>query len=234
MVWQSYQQPFAAPHPGGPHPALAAFLGLFPGVGAMYNGQFVKGFIHAAIFIVLFSIANHYDAFGFAVAVWIIYQSFEAFHTAKALRDGQPPPDPLGLNEVGYWLNPNSRPRPSVQPGVTPVQPIPGPPGQCAADSAIAAWQQSYTAQSQSPYPPPAAGSSVPPIPPIPPIPSCCWGRREPIGALVLIALGTLFLLDQLDIFNGRLFNYAWPVLLIALGVWLIVRRLTDSHGGSK
>jgi hypothetical protein len=43
-----------------------------------------------------------------------------------------------------------------------------------------------------------------------------------------------LFLLDQLDIFNGRLFGYAWPVLLIALGVWLIVRRLTDSPGGSK
>jgi hypothetical protein len=44
-----------------------------------------------------------------------------------------------------------------------------------------------------------------------------------------------LFLLDQLDIFNGRLFNYAWPVMLIALGVWLIVRRCTDSsNGGSK
>jgi hypothetical protein len=43
-----------------------------------------------------------------------------------------------------------------------------------------------------------------------------------------------LFLLDQLDIFNGRLFNYSWPVLLIALGVWLIVRRFTDSRGGSK
>jgi hypothetical protein len=43
-----------------------------------------------------------------------------------------------------------------------------------------------------------------------------------------------LFLLGQLDIFQGRLIEYSWPVLLIALGVWLIVRRLTDSHGGSK
>jgi hypothetical protein len=74
----------------------------------------------------------------------------------------------------------------------------------------------------------------IPPIPPIPPVPPICWRRREPIGALILIALGTLFLLDQFDIFNGRLFNYAWPVMLIALGVWLVVRRFTDSNGGPK
>jgi hypothetical protein len=37
-----------------------------------------------------------------------------------------------------------------------------------------------------------------------------------------------------LDIFNGRLKDFAWPVGLIGLGVWLIVRRLGDSQGGSK
>jgi hypothetical protein len=68
----------------------------------------------------------------------------------------------------------------------------------------------------------------------VPPVPPLYWRRREPVGALVLIALGVLFLLGQLDIFQGRLIEYSWPVLLIALGVWLIVRRLTDSHGGSK
>jgi hypothetical protein len=36
---------------------------------------------------------------------WVLYQSFEAFHTAKASRDGLPLPDPFGLNEVGSWLN---------------------------------------------------------------------------------------------------------------------------------
>ncbi len=134
MAWQSYHQPFVAPHPGGPHPALAAFLGLFPGVGAMYNGQFVKGFIHVAIFIVLASLASHYDVFGFLVAAWIIYMSFEAYHTAKALRDGQPLPDPLGLNEAGYWLNPGSRPRPADLSGAAPAQPRPG-----SASSTLAA-----------------------------------------------------------------------------------------------
>ena len=68
----------------------------------------------------------------------------------------------------------------------------------------------------------------------MPPVGSWCWGRKEPIGAIVLIALGVLFLLGQLDLFSGRLFEYFWPMLLIGLGVWLIVRRVQDSQGGSK
>ena len=74
----------------------------------------------------------------------------------------------------------------------------------------------------------------IPPIPPIPPVPPLYWRRREPIGAIVLIGLGSLFLLGQMDIFNGRLIEYAWPLVLIGLGVWLVVRRLGDSQGGSK
>jgi ABC-type nickel/cobalt efflux system permease component RcnA len=37
-----------------------------------------------------------------------------------------------------------------------------------------------------------------------------------------------------LDIFHGRLLEFAWPILLIALGVWMIVHRLADSRGASK
>jgi hypothetical protein len=58
--------------------------------------------------------------------------------------------------------------------------------------------------------------------------------HRAPVGAVVLIALGTLFLLGQLDIFHGRLIEYSWPVFLIGLGVWLVVRRLGESQGGPK
>jgi ABC-type nickel/cobalt efflux system permease component RcnA len=71
-------------------------------------------------------------------------------------------------------------------------------------------------------------------MPPIPPVPPIHWRRKEPIGAIVLIALGLLFLLGQMNIFNGRLMEYTWPLLLIGLGVWLIVRRLGESQGGSK
>jgi len=210
-AWQSYQQPFIPPPASGPNPAAAGWLGLIPGVGAMYNGQFVKGFIHVAIFAVLCALANYNEYFGFAIPAWIIYQSFEAYHTARALRDGQPLPDPFGLNEVGNWLNMGARAR-------NPGQPFAG---QGTAGQA----QPPY----QAPYPPPAAGFD-PAMPP----PPMCWRRKEPIGAIVLVALGLMFLLGQLDLFHGQFFKYAWPLLLIALGVWLIVRRIGDTQGGSK
>jgi hypothetical protein len=236
-------------------------LGLIPGVGAMYNGQFFKGFIHVAIFVVLISITDHYPIFGIFIAAWILYQSFEAFHTAKAIREGQPLPDPLGLNEVGNWLNLGGRPRTPGQPGMG--QPGTGQPGQFgspysgtagtgsysqgsyaagqAAQSApnqgTGGWQNPYAGQQtqyqQAPYAP-AASYVDPAIPPVPPVPPVYWRRKEPIGAIVLIGLGVLFLLGQLDWFSSRIFEYIWPLGLIALGAWLIVRRISDSKGVSK
>jgi hypothetical protein len=190
-------------------------LGLIPGVGAMYNGQFVKGFIHVVVFAVLVSLAGYYSIFGIFIAAWIIYQSFEAYHVAKALRDGQPPPDPFGLNELGNMLNLGTRSRNPGQPVAGQGTPMPPAEG----------YQPPY----QAPFPPPPSGFSVPPLPP----PMCCQSRA-PVGAIVLIALGLLFLLGQLDVFRDRFFGLTWPLLLIALGVWLIVRRIGDSKGGSK
>jgi len=88
--WQAFQQPFVAPPAGIPNPTTAAFLGLIPGVGAMYNGQLFKGLIHVVVFAVLVSIADNYKIFIMFVFAWVLYQSFEAFHTAKARRDGLP------------------------------------------------------------------------------------------------------------------------------------------------
>jgi len=247
-TWQAFQQPFIPAHSDGPNPAAAAILGLIPGVGAMYNGQFFKGLIHVVIFAVLISITDHYPIFGLFIAAWILYQSFEAFHTAKARRDGQPLPDPLGLNEVGNWLNLGGKPQYPPQGG--PAQPGAGPAAGGYAAPFVGTTQQSYGQQTygqapyQTPYPPPPPpppypGQPMPPyanqpIPPVPPPGPFCWGRKEPIGAVVLIGLGTLFLLGQLDIFHGRFMEFAWPLVLIGLGVWLIVRRLGDSQGGSK
>src|SRR6266566_4616197 len=45
-----------APYPPAPashmhaNPRLAFLLGLIPGVGAIYNGQYAKGFVHTIIF----------------------------------------------------------------------------------------------------------------------------------------------------------------------------------------
>jgi TM2 domain-containing membrane protein YozV len=222
-VWQSYQQPFAVPPASGPNPSTAAVLGLIPGVGAMYNGQFFKGFIHVVVFAVLISITEYHGIFGIFIGAWVLYQSFEAFHTARALHDGQPPPDPFGLNEVGNWLNLGARMRPPGQPGTGqgPVSPgayTPGQAGQYPAGPATAGYQPPYAGEPQPPYQASYQGPIPPPIP---------WQRKEPIGAIVLIALGLMFLI-------GPWTKVAIPLLLIGLGVWLIVRRIGDSQGGSK
>jgi TM2 domain-containing membrane protein YozV len=226
-LWQSYQQPFISPVASGPNPGAAAALGLIPGVGAMYNGQFVKGFIHVAVFALLVTGASEFHdpvdiIFGLFIPAWIIYQSFEAFHTATALRDGTPLPDPFGLNEVGGWLNLGARSRNPGQPGAE-QEPV----DSASYPSGTATQGNPY----QTPFTPPSPGFVNPVAQP----PACAsWRRPEPIGAIVLIGLGVLFLLEQLDIFHGRLLEFSWPLVLIAIGVWLIVRRLGDSQGGSK
>ena len=228
-AWQSYQQPFAAPPASGPNPSAAAVLGLIPGVGAMYNGQFFKGLIHVVVFAVLISITSAVTTglFGIFIAAWILYQSFEAFHTAKALRDGQPLPDPFGLNEVGNWLNLGTRARNPGQPGAGQT---PAGPGNRARAQVPVCRTGSRLLSGPVSQPPPAQPGFADPNVPLP----VYWRRKEPIGAIVLIGLGLLFLLGQLDIFHGQLLEFTWPLLLIALGVWLIVRRLGESQGGSK
>jgi len=251
-AWHSAQQPFqqsyGAGYGSGPSPAVAAALGFIPGVGAMYNGQFIKGLIHVFIFAVLVSTAGHYGIFGLFIAAWVIYQVFEAYHVAKARRDGQPLPDPLGLNEISNWVNPGGRVHhpPVAGAGGNPVNPpaetAAGPyqqgPYQAPAQPPYqeAQWQNPYQGPSPGQYQAPYAGQTAGPgvpnpgFPPMPPVPPpMYWRRREPIGAVVLIALGVLFLLGQMDIFSGRLFEFSWPLLLIGLGVWLVVKRYQDA-----
>ena len=88
------------------------------------------------------------------------------------------------------------------------------------------------------PYQPPYGASYQPPpgyvdpnIPPGGPVPPAYWRRKEPIGAIVLIALGLLFLIGQ---WSGEVLKYSWPVLLIGLGVWLVIRQMGISKGGPQ
>jgi hypothetical protein len=277
-AWQSAQSPFVAPpgyvpH-GQPNPVAAAVLGVIPGVGAMYNGQFLKGLIHIFIFAVLVSTADHFPIFGLFIAGWIVYQVFEAYHVARARRDGMPPPDPLGLNEIGNWLN--FGPRGPGQPGAANVPASPGA-GQTGAAPATGwphgsgpfgagvgtgygtgpagsgqgtGWQSPYAgpgqvpgqapgqvpSQDPGPYPGqyPPQGQGYPGFPPMPPGPPIYWRRKEPIGAVILIGLGLCFLLGQLDVFSGRVFEFAWPLMLIGLGLWMVVRHMQGTQGGPK
>lgn len=225
-AWQNIQQPFVAPPSGGPNPSVAAVLGIIPGVGAMYNGQYFKGLIHVVIFVVIISITTHYGLFGLFIPAWILYQSFEAFHTAKAIRDGQPIPDPLGLNEVGNWLNLGG---PQYRPGQPGVAGQPGNPPSGPAAGAGGYQQAPYT-QYQAPYvSPPTPGFVDPAIPPAPPVPPVFWRRKEPIGAVILIGFGLLLLMNQLGFLAERVIHILWPLIFIAIGAWLVIRRLNDT-----
>ena len=51
------------------------------------------------------------------------------------------------------------------------------------------------------------------------------------VGGLVLVALGTLLLLDRADVLDLR-FGYLWPALLAALGAILLASRLSKDRGG--
>jgi TM2 domain-containing membrane protein YozV len=260
------QRPYVPPPIGGPSPGLAAVLGAIPGVGAMYNGQFMKGMVHVAIFAVLVSAAHVFGIFGLFVAAWIFYQMFDAYHTAKARRDGDPLPDPLGLNELSNWFVAGVRPPQGPMPphsgtgageSAAGTNPAAGPGNQGSYQGSFqgapfqgAPYQNPYpSTYAGAPYPGPsypgqyppppqgAAGSGFPPIPPIPPIPPvppmhpAYWQRREPVGAVILIALGVLFLLGQFEWFSWHVFHYFWPLLLIGLGVWMIVNRLHEARG---
>ncbi len=100
---QSAGGPVAGAVPGDePRPTLAAILGFIPGVGAMYNGQFAKGIVHLAIFVLLTFVANNVSGlFWIFCWGWIFYMAFEAYHTAVARRDGLPLPNAFGFNDIG-------------------------------------------------------------------------------------------------------------------------------------
>jgi hypothetical protein len=92
-----YTSPYAVPPPiatpnADVNPGLAFFLGLIPGVGAIYNGQYAKGLVHAIVFGMLGAIADSDTPldtlFGFMMPVFLFYMAFEAYHTAKSRQAG--------------------------------------------------------------------------------------------------------------------------------------------------
>jgi len=77
-------------------PGLAFLLGLIPGVGAIYNGQYAKGLVHMIVFGMMISILDSDAAngfrplFGMLAPGWVMYMAFEAYHTAKKRMRGEP------------------------------------------------------------------------------------------------------------------------------------------------
>ena len=67
-----------------------------PGVGAIYNGQYAKGLVHAIIFGLMVSVlsANAAEGLeplvGILLAAFVLYMVFEAYHTARRRELGEP------------------------------------------------------------------------------------------------------------------------------------------------
>jgi hypothetical protein len=167
---------------GAPSPGLAALLGFIPGVGAMYNGQFVKAFVHVVILAMLIVAVSHDGAlaplFGMMIGAFCIYMVIEAYQTARARQLGHMPPDFLGLEHLfGIQEHPSAA---RVNPAVEPVA---------------------------------AQTSQTGPVP-----------DSAPVGAMVLVGLGVIFLLDNLGMVH---FHRMWPLILIALGLWIAYKRTT-------
>jgi len=92
----------AVPPPTDSKPAIAAVLGIIPGLGAVYNGQYVKALIHVVVFASLIAAmaADIPSSFMAFVVVSFIafccYMPVDAYRVAKAHSSGQAaPPDLL-------------------------------------------------------------------------------------------------------------------------------------------
>jgi len=142
------------------HPGVAFVLGFIPGVGAIYNGQYAKGLVHAIIFGLLVSIlaANAAEGLeplvGIMLAAFVLYMPFEAYHTARRRNQG------ARVDEFSSIIE-----------------------------------RQHHSSG----------------------------------GAVTLIIVGAVFLLNTLGIFPLHHILRFWPVLLIALGVNMLYSRMSEA-----
>jgi hypothetical protein len=151
--------PYTAPAPDS-SPALAVLLGIVPGVGAIYNGQYAKGLIHAVIFGLIITVISGPGSSGFKammgilLAAWEFYMIIEAYHTARKRRDG------IAVDEFSSMVN--------------------------------------------------------------------LRGTRTgvPLGAIVLIGLGVLLLLETSGLVSMDHILRYWPAALIVVGVYMLYARI--------
>jgi len=181
----------------GASPGWAAFLGFIPGVGAMYNGQYGKGFLHVLVFASLIWMSDHgFEVIGgIGIPAWIFYMVFDAYKTAKARKYGLPIPDPLGINNV--FSSPDQKAT------------------EARYQAAAAARANMVAGSPEGVYAPE----------PVPVEYATASHSNIPTGAIVLIVIGMAFLLDNLGIMHFHWIGRMWPLILIVLGVSMFVRR---------
>ena len=138
------------------NPGVAFILGfLFPGLGAVYNGEYNKALIQILVFTsMIFGLSSDMDGgmkavLGILLGGFVFYMAFDALRVAKAKNLGEASADPLES-----------------------------------------------------------------------------WTKDRPIGPIILIALGMLFLLNNFDWFPWYRVHQFWPLVLIAAGVYMFRNRL--------
>jgi hypothetical protein len=135
---------------------VAFIIGLVPGLGAVYNGEYNKALVHLLIvgaMIVGFTtdIGDSADvALSFLLAGFILYMGFDSMRTAKARNAGIAPIDPVET-----------------------------------------------------------------------------WSKERPIGPIILIGLGALFLLNNFSWFAFYRVKTLWPLILIAAGALMFRNRIS-------
>jgi hypothetical protein len=220
----------------------------------MYNGQFIKALVHVLVFIVLIGLTDHFSLGGLLVAAWVFYQIFDAIQTTVARRNGQPLPDPFGLNDLGARLgmpvysgappvgaagagpNPGAGPFPA---GAASNYAASQPPPASASPAEYDEWVKRAATEKAfrdmgAPVGQPGTQPGAQPgyMPMASPSPGAYGVRPEPIGAIVLIVVGTLFLLSTLGLLRLHWIGHSWPVLIIFAGAWMLFNRLRGGRQG--
>lgn len=186
--------------PGAPNPTIAGLLGFIPGVGAMYNGQFTKAFAHVVIFILLIIGTN---TSGNLAGVFGGLIAFFVFYMAfEAYKTAEAKRHGMPAPDP-LGLDKLLGIQESQQIHSTSVPSV----GNAAA------------------YPPVTPQTTPLQVEPPPPPPR----DNAPIGAVVLIALGLIFLLSNLGILRV---NHLWPLFLIGIGLWLAYKRTIQPTAG--
>jgi len=146
--------------PQGGSPGLAFLLGLIPGLGAIYNGEYNKALIHIVVFAaIIVGLSSDIGAgptvaLSFVLAGFVLYMAMDAMRTVKARNAGQPLQDPLEA-----------------------------------------------------------------------------WSKTRPVGPLILIGVGALFLLNNFGFFDFfRVRQIFWPLVLIGVGVLMLRNRVGGQH----
>lgn len=137
-------------------PGVAFILGLLPGLGAVYNGEYNKALIHVVVFVTLIiGASSDIDTSLMVILIlfsigFCFYMALDAMRVARAKNLGEAPPDALES-----------------------------------------------------------------------------WSKNRPVGPIILIVLGAIFLLHNFDWFPFYRLARFWPLILIIAGGLMFRNRLS-------